>query len=424
MQMRLLLPVFSLILGYCIFVLEGAQSAVILANKQSAETLDRILATIDLSNAARKSSTNALSKIIDGAKIDNFIIGRQLLIIALAFLFKISYDGSSLSLGESQALSQAATHCVLQPAWVIAVYKFIDNWLFSTLLCSILVAYFFQVPSKLMAQYYPLRFLTTIPLTIYSPRTAQVIGDISLLGKPLNALRKRGMARVSNDRFSYFAGKEQTPVSTQQVFEALTSFYGECIRTIIITISPESPTNKITWFVKDETQYELIRANREFSQTIQVPQMSALDFEVFAINSSGEKRVPLHTNAQHYNLVPTDPGGITEVVSRIYAEFDVALPKGSFVNWSMNYSTPVLTELAKKSGLRRRIFDIHIKKPVETVVFRVTGGAGVQPEADVEAVDGAEKPTCGEIIPMSPTPASKGIVIHYPPVGSKIIFKF
>jgi hypothetical protein len=419
---RPLLPFILAACGYFIFVLEGAQSSVILANKQSAESLHHILDTIDISNRARQWATRALTKIIDGAKIDNFIIGRQLLIIALAFLFKYSYDSASLNPMEIQAVAQAKISCIARPEWVLSAYSVLDYWLFSTFLCSVLVAYIFQVPSKLMAQSHPMRFLTTVPLSIQTPVISYKIGALSQLGRPLDALRRRGALRSTQQMFSYFHGKESSPVSTQQVFDALANLYGEYVKQISVTLCPESPQKQDVWFVEDASVYQIVRPNCEFSQTIQVPQMSTFKYDVFAENPPGQNRKPpLQTNANQYSITPA-AGGTSEVLSRVYAQFGSDQPIGSFVIWEMSYLTPVL-KTPGIGGIPSKVFDIHVKKPVEKVVFRVAGIDCVDPKVEILPVDGAESPTCGAIEKESAT-TTKGVVVHYPPIGSMLRFRF
>lgn len=288
---RLLLPFLLAICGYFIFVLEGAQSSVILANKQSADTLDQILSRIDLRNRIREGTRASLSGIIGGDPIDTFFIGRQLLIIAVAFLFKFFYDASNLTSIESAVLSDSSTVCRLPPSMVGSTYSVLDHWLFSTFVCSVLVAYFFQVPSKLMAQHHPLRFLTTVPGTRYAPLVSQKAGTWSLLGRPLKALRNRGAARVCQGKLSYFAGKEFSPASMDAVFEELANLYGEHITEIAITLSPQSPDKQDTWFVEDDTTYKVLKPSRDFSQAIQVPQLPHLEFDAFA-QEPGRKNSP------------------------------------------------------------------------------------------------------------------------------------
>ena len=324
---RPLLPLLLLLFGYFIFILEGAQSSVILANKHSSETLHHILESIDISKQRRQRATRVLSRIINGAKIDNFIIGRQLLIIALAFLFKLSYDSASLTPTEAQALSQGQTSCFLKPDWIRVLYSILDSWLFSTFLCSVFVAYFFQVPSKLMAQYYPMRFLTTVPLSLQSPVVSQWVGALSQLGRALDALRKRGELRMNQNEFSYFCGKEPSPVSTEQLFQSLADTYGEYVNELTVTLCPESPQNQNVWFVEDETRYKVVKPNSEFSQTIQVPNMSAFTYNVFAEDVPGRnRRLPLSTNEQQYHITPVS-GGPQEVLSRVYARFGATSQK-------------------------------------------------------------------------------------------------
>jgi hypothetical protein len=419
---RLILPVLLALWGFLIFVLEGVQSSVILANKQSLETLREILASIDLSNRVREWTKRALSGIIGGAPIDGFIIGRQLLIIAFAFLFKFSYDWASLTAVETAQL-RSQTACMIPSGWIVATYAVLDHWLFSTFLCAVLVAYFFQVPSKLMAQQYPMRFLTRNLLTLYSPLLSRKIGTWSTLGVPIAALRERGRRRQANNQFSYFYGKEISPVSTQDVFDALANLYGEYVSEVTVTLCPQSPDRQDVWFVKDDTTYEIVKPSREFSQAIQVPHMTAFRYDVFATEPpGGVRRPPLRTNEHQYTITPLG-GGTTEVLSRVYARFDSDQPVGSLVVWEMSYLTPVLTKHDGPSGIPLRVFDIHVKKPVEKVVFRVAGIPCEEPNVEICPVDGAEAPTCGRIERQS-TNTAKAVVVHYPSIGSRLEFRF
>ena len=89
------------------------------------------------------------SRIINGAKMSNFIIGRQLLIIALAFLFKLSYDSASLTPTEAQALSQGQTSCFLKPDWIRVLYSILDSWLFPLFCALYLSLISFRFPPSL-----------------------------------------------------------------------------------------------------------------------------------------------------------------------------------------------------------------------------------------------------------------------------------
>ncbi len=419
---RLFLPVLLAIFGYFIFILEGAQSSVILANKHSSETLNRILVTIDdISNKKRQWASKALSGIIAGAKIDNFIIGRQLLIIAFAFLFKLSYDSARLTPIEVQTISGGQIGCTIRPDWILTIYNVLDSSVFSTLLCSVLVAYFFQVPSKLMAQYHPMRFLTSIPLAIDAPMVSRWLGTLSQLGRPLDALRKRGELQISQDKFSYFSSRELSPVDTQQLFEALANYYGEYVRELTVELCPHSQDRDV-WFVETNTIYKIVRPSRQFSQAIQVPQMSAFIYDVFAEDLPGQnRRLPLQTSDKRFNIIPP-PGETPEVLARVYARFDSDQPKGALVIWKMSYLTPILMTPGM-GGIPSKIFDIHIKKPVEKVVFRVAGMACEDPDVDILPVDGAEKPTYGWK-EKERTNTTNGLVVHYPSIGSMLKFKF
>jgi hypothetical protein len=420
---RLFLPLILGVIGYLIFVLEGAQSSVILANKQSSETLSEILDTIDISNSVRAGAKKILSSVLNGAAIDSFIIGRQLLIICLAFLFKLGFDHSSLTLAEIDGLSKST--CPASASIILPAYGVLDSWLFSTFLCAILVGYFFQVPSKLMAQYHPMRFFTTVPLTMYAPVVSQKVGAGSLLGVPLDALRKRGSMRHKAGQFSYLSGqKESSPVSTEQVFEALANLYGEYVTEVNITLCPESPSKQDVWFVKDHSTYEIVRPSRTFSQAIQVPEMSTLVYDVFAESSPGKDRTPpLATNDLRYEIAPVAVAGPKEVLARVYAQFESEKPSGTFIVWEMSYLTPVLSKQDGPGRIPMRIFDIHIKKPTAKVVFCVAGISCGDPVVEICPVDGVQSPSCGRIEKPNATTA-KAVAVHYPSIGSRLEFRF
>jgi hypothetical protein len=157
-SLRTTLPLACSILAYAIFVLEGTQSSVILANKQSADTLAQILNLLDIPAVKRVRARTLFAGIVNGAPLYNFIIGRQILIILFAFLFKVAFDLGSLSADEIPMLKSVPASCIYRAEVILELHKVIDNWVFSALLCSALVAYMLQVPAKLVAQQHPMLF--------------------------------------------------------------------------------------------------------------------------------------------------------------------------------------------------------------------------------------------------------------------------
>jgi hypothetical protein len=418
---RLFMPLFLIAFGCLIFVLEGAQSSVMLANKQSLETLGIVLRGIDLSKSKRDRAEKALSAIVGGVPIDTFFIGRQLLMVAFTFMFKLCYDAAQFTSMEQQQLAQAQASCPRAYATLVDVYGVLDNWFVATVLCAILVAYFSQVPSKLMAQHHPLRFFSSIPGTIFAPSVSRLMGKISLLWYPISALRLRAIERQREEKFSYYAGRELIPLSTEDVFDALAHLYGEYIREISIILTQQSAEEPNVWFVQDNSVYQIVRPSRDFSQTIQVPEMLRFKYEVFSESPDGQKRLPYQTKSLSYQITPVE-GGTKEVLARVNARFESDQPAGADVRWEMSYLTPVIT---KEDSFRMssRVFEIHIKKPVKKVTFSVASLPCEDPEVEIHPVDGAESPMYKNKEKLASS-TEKGVVVHYPSIGSKLVFLF
>jgi hypothetical protein len=421
---RMFLPFVSFVLGYAIFLLEGTQSSVILSNKQSAETLSRTLESVDITKQERLRAERYLKDSVDHAPIDNFVVGRQLLIITIAFLFKFAYDAASLTISETKGLQEFALACPITSAAAFAMHQVLDHWLFSALLCSVLVAYIFQVPAKLMAQNHPMRFLTKTWLAIYCPLVSRWVGLLSQLVRPLRALRRRGEQRHRNGQFSYFAGpKEFTPIDTQQALASLVNLSGELIQDLSFTLRQAIDGGVPVWRVQVRAVYKVVVPSRIFGHVIQLHDVNRLIYRVAAFRTADQSpQRPQELMMSQIKLVSELPKR-EEIHAHLHARFDSKISAGSEVEWEAKYTIPVATVADETASFQRNTFEVSISKPVRRVTLYVDETQSSDPEVRILPIEGVQTPGCG------PTEAGRVrgwryMKVEFPSIGSRLQFRF
>ncbi len=327
---RLLLPVEAAVVGYLIFLLEGAQSSVMLANKQSSETLGQTLAGIDIAHRRRSRATRFLARSINHAPIDDFVVGRQFLIISLAFLFKFAFDTASLTQDYILALEQHALVCPLAYGVTRSAYRVMDHWLFSTLLCSILVAYVLQVPAKLMAQNHPMRFLTTIWLAIFCLPACRWIGVAP--GLTIRALRQSGERRRLRKKFSYYSlEREHAPLDRNQAFTEQANLTQDCVTDLSVDLTQSHHDGADVWLVRLRAVCKVIVPSRTFGFLVHPSGVGPIDYSAAAYFDVEAVGYP----SQQVDMVPISrtngTSGQQEVEAHLTARFDREIPPSAHV---------------------------------------------------------------------------------------------
>jgi hypothetical protein len=421
---RMFLPLILFVLGYAIFILEGTQSSVILSNKQSAETLFRTLQSVDITNQERLRAERYLRDSVDHAPIDNFVVGRQLLIIAIAFLFKLAFDAASLTNSEMKSLLEFAQTCPATSGVTLAIHQVVDHWLVSALLCSVLVAYIFQVPAKLMAQNHPMRFLTKTWLAIYSPLVSRWVGILSLLVHPLHALRQRGERLHREGRFSYLGGpKEFTPIDTQQALASLVNLSGELIEDLSFALSQAVDEGVPVWRVHARAVYKVVVPSRIFGHVVHLHKVDRLIYKVAAFRAADQSpQRPLELIMSQIKLVSELPKR-EEIHAHLHARFDSKIATGSEVEWEAKYTIPVATVADEAASFQRNVFEVPISKPVRRVMLFVQETQSSDPEVSILPIDGVQTPRCGPT-EVGRTRGWRHMKVEFPSIGSRLQFRF
>jgi hypothetical protein len=421
--LRLALPFVEALLGYLIFMLEGAQSSVILANKLSPQTLVQTLGTIDATDKQRGRAQKLLASSLHHNPIDNFIVGRQILIIVLAFLFKLAYDAASLQPAEILALQNAGDVCPATTKLTLGAYLVLDHWLFATLVSSLLIAVVFQVLAKLMAQSHPMRFLTGTWLALYCVPVCQWVGRISFLAVPLRSARRGGERIREKGGFSFFASREFAPVDENQSYNALVSQVGESVIDLSIELSRTTRDNEPVFLVRVLAMYEVITPNKVFGHVIFPVDIN--DAEVSAVALMGASTVnlrPMQTVSYRTRKIRERPGR-NEVQGYFRARFDRIIPAGSRIAWTAQYFMPIHTETDPDTAVEQVVFDVPIVKPVRAVTFYVEEEESSDPEVRLVPTYGIETPRCGTVVPEREH-GRRMLRVNYPSIGSRLHFRF
>lgn len=418
MSERPFLPIPLLLFGYGIFLLEGTQSSIIIANRQKPETITDILSQIDLTDRRRESINKYLSSISNHAPIEAFVVGRQLLIVAFSFIFKTAFDAVSLQPRELMALTTAQDQFTYVNV-VRATYSVLDHWIFSTAFCAVLIAYFCQVPPKLMAQSHPMRFLATMPLGSWMPSISTWMGQLSLLTYPLDWLRKAG----EDKRTSYFSKhKEPSPITAEQLFNATTDYYGEYAELVEINLSREKPAAKEDWFANVTMSHRIIQSKRDLVFEIATPPGQFANEDPKLVEG-GEKIALVQTNESILVVHPSGTPEIpTENILRFAATFANDLPQNSLVKWPVSYLFKRRTE-RRGTGITDDCFETSIRMPVKSIAFKISGVDCSEPQVSIKGVD-SEKISEMVTSPRDNTAEKKNVVISYPPIDATITFKF
>jgi hypothetical protein len=419
---RLLLPFYTVFLGYIIYILEGVQSSVMLANKQSTESLAQTVANIDMSNRDRERATRTLAPCVNHAAIDNFVVGRQLLIVACGFLFKFAYDASSLNSSELETLQRLSQSCPISSAATLAAYRVFDHWLFSAVFCSILVAYVFQVTAKLMAQNFPMRFLTVTWLAIYVVPVATWIGRRSGLAIPLQTLRDRGDRRNAEGNFSFFSSKKEiAPIDTQQSYSSLARLIGESVAEISIELSEVNHKGRTLWLVRLRAISEVVAPSRVFRHLFQADKHEELEFTVMCKVPNGEME-PNNKALNQLRLVSEIPKR-EEVHINLQCRFGSVIPVERQVIWDVKYFMPICGASDGQASFAQLTFDVPILQPVRKVTFYVEEGWSSDPEVVVLPIDGVQPPKIGTV-ENGCANGRRFLSVSYPAFGSRLQFRF
>ncbi|AVT77475.1 hypothetical protein RPPS3_34130 [Rhodopseudomonas palustris] len=415
-SMRQLLVVELGLLGYFIFLLEGVQSSIMLANKQSEETLQRTFGGLDLAKRHSERAMAILAPYVDHQPIYGFVVGRQIIIIACALLFKAAYDGASLNEDELNRLSALAMH-VPSAGITVAMYAVVDNRWFSFLICSVAVAFAFQVTAKVMAQNYPMRFLTMMKGAIYVPLLAQYLGCASLLAWLLSAMSASGRSRVQSGKTSYFDGREVSFIDSVQTFEALTNEFGEAIHDLSIEITRNHAEHEC-WSVHIRATYRVVSAAHLFAHVLEVSDCKLLEFSVTA-NAGSQNELHEQRTGVKYTRVIEEGASVEDIETRLFARFGSEIPAGSFVTWDIQLVTPIQTT-GEPPGFW---FDLPIRKPAREVNLYVEDNWSADPEAKVHSIDGVIVPRSVKTM-LRREKGRRHLHVKYPPIDSLLRFWF
>jgi hypothetical protein len=412
---RFLLPVVQALLGYLIFVLEGAQSSVILANKHSTESLARTLEGIDTSRQRRKQAERALNSSANHANIDSFLVGRQILIVLFGFLFKLAFDAASLTLSQLEHLRQHEAVCAVSAKTTLAIYSVLDNWAFSTILIALLVAYVFQVLPKLMAQNHPMRFLTTMPLAVYMPRVCEFLGRWSLLELPLRRLRKRGDEGLAEGTVPYLSKqREVMPIDGEQIYRAQVDQLCEAVGEMSVDLTKTDQEGQAVWLVSTVADYEVIVGAREFSHVIFPADAEDVTYTVEALvpNKVGVDGVVSLDSVQHL----ADRAETPVQAAYLKGRFNRMIPAGSQLAWRADFFMPIPPD-------GQLVFELPILKPIRCVKFYVEENWSSDPEVQVLALFGTQSPKAGQVT-VGYERKSRFVTVDFPPVPCRLRFTF
>lgn len=421
---RLLLPLELFSLGYFIFVLEGVQSSIMLANKQSTEALERALGKIDIAKRLNAKATAVLRPYADHQPIDAFVVGRQIIIIACALLFKSAYDAASLTEYESSELARFAGAHPTAVKIAALTHEILDNRWFSFFVCSVAVAFVFQVTAKVMAQNYPMRFLIMMVGALSIPAVARLVGRLSLLAHLLSAMRSAGAVRARNGRHSYYHDKEPTQTGTEQMFDALSSDSGEALEEISIEVSQDH-ANSHSWIVHVRIVQRVIEPGQLFANFLDSLAYEALEFSAAAFVGKDKDRTELRAQRSQINVskIVEANGSVKQIQSRLFARFGRVVPTDGHVVWDIKLTMPVRTH---GDGLESPVeywFEQLIRKPVRRINFYVEEGWSTDPTVHISSLDGVATPRLGKTQLAHPN-GRRHLQIDYPSINSRLRFMF
>ena len=393
-----------------------------LANKQPSGALAQTSGKIDINKKRYARAMAVLSQYSDHRPIDAFVVGRQIIIIACALLFKSVYDTASLTGDEAGQLAAFAGVYPLGIRVTTTTYEVLDNKWFSFSLCSVAVAFLFQVTAKVMAQNYPMRFIIMMAGGLNVPPVAKFVGRISLLAFILSRMRADGAKRAQEGKHSYYHDKEPTHVDSEQLFEALSTDCGQAIEEISIEISRDHANNQL-WIVQIGIVQRVIEPSQLFAHFL-----DGLEYDTFEFTATaylGKEKAELRAQRSQINIgkMVDANGVVTQVQSRLFAKFGNVVSAGSEIVWDIKLTMPELTRGDGRGSPAEYWFEQLFRKPVRRVNFLVEDDWSTDPTVDISSLDGVCTPRAGNTRLAHPN-SRRHLQIDYPSINCRLQFKF